>query len=328
MGVSGSISNKPVAIAHQVFHDVDLLESVNQANSQRDIRLTQLSLDSLHCEFIMVDYGEARLTFAKPNCPVRCVGPKVKDCIDFTCVLDRRHPTLIAHGYRTSLCTLAGMDTHLETDIVVPAEQIFFTLQVKRSVVEGCVEALNRSDLTEQYWRQNFVCAPETLPSVQAYLREVLTVFQQKPEFLRRPGTKQLILEDLLPLVLDALPPDPRTVPGLSPVSRIELARKAEAYIQDHLEEPLTVEALCKALHTSKRTLFYTFNEVFGLSPMAFLKAHRLQAVRRKLQAAEPGTVEVKMIAEQFGFWGAGHFARDYRAMFGESPRETLKKDP
>ncbi len=66
MGSLGSIRHKPVAIAHQVFHDIDKLEAISMANRQRDIKLTQLSLGSLHCEFIMVDFGDVRLTFAKP----------------------------------------------------------------------------------------------------------------------------------------------------------------------------------------------------------------------------------------------------------------------
>jgi AraC family ethanolamine operon transcriptional activator len=31
-------------------------------------------------------------------------------------------------------------------------------------------------------------------------------------------------------------------------------------------------------------------------------------------------------IAIRWGFWHMGQFARDYRAMFGELPSETLKK--
>jgi AraC family ethanolamine operon transcriptional activator len=257
MSYSDSATAVPIVIAHRVFHDIDELETIARGKNQRDIRLTQLSLGSLHCEYLMVDYGEVRLTFAKPNCPIRCVGTKVQGCIDFSCVLDSQYPTVLAHGYRTSLFTLTVMDTHLETNIVVPAEQIFFTLQIKSTVVEDCAEALNRSDLTDRYWRQNFVYAPETLPSVQAYLLELLTVARQKSAFLQLLTTKQLIQGDLLPLIIDALPTDQSTTPGLFPLSRMELAQKAEAYIQDHLEDPLTVEALCQVLHTSKRTLFY-----------------------------------------------------------------------
>jgi AraC family ethanolamine operon transcriptional activator len=29
---------------------------------------------------------------------------------------------------------------------------------------------------------------------------------------------------------------------------------------------------------------------------------------------------------QEFGFWHAGRFSQDYKALFGESPSETLKK--
>jgi AraC-like DNA-binding protein len=32
----------------------------------------------------------------------------------------------------------------------------------------------------------------------------------------------------------------------------------------------------------------------------------------------------VLQIAHRFGFWSLGHFARNYRAMFGDLPRDTL----
>lgn len=326
MAKSEADTPQPIEIAHQVFHDIDELEVVSRANAQRNISLTQLSLERLHCEFIMVDFGVARLSFGKPNCPVQCTGSKVKGAIDFACVLDHQQSPLIAHGHRVSFHTFSGLDAHLETNVVVPANQVFVTLQVQRSLVEDCAEALNRPDLNAQYWHQNFVFAPETLPTVKAYLRELLTVTQQQRSFLQRPACRQLILDDLLPLVIAALPAPQKSVQGLTAVTRADLVQQAETYICDHLDQPLTVKSLCEALYVSKRTLFYAFEEIFGIGPMAYLKLHRLQAVRRALKGADPETVSVRAIMEQFGFWSPGHFARDYKTMFGQTPRQTLKQ--
>ncbi len=324
---SGSKRPSPIAIAHQVFQDIDELESIARVNNQRDIRLTQLSLERLHCESTIVDLGAARLSFAKSNCPLHCTGAKVENAVDFACVLDSQQPPLIAHGYRVSYHTFAGMDTHLETNVVIPAGQVFVSFQVQRSLLEDCVEALNRADLNEQYWRQNFAFAPKTLPSVQAYLWELLTVAQQQRSFLRRADCQQLILEDLLPLIVSALPSGPTSSDrGLTAIGRAELVQQVEIYIQDHLDQPLTVKSLCEALYVSKRTLFYAFEKIFGVGPMAYLKIHRLHAVRRILNRADPEIQSVRKIAERYGFWSPGHFARDYKTLFGETPRETLKQ--
>jgi AraC family ethanolamine operon transcriptional activator len=48
--------------------------------------------------------------------------------------------------------------------------------------------------------------------------------------------------------------------------------------------------------------------------------------VRRELRDANPATTQVQDVAARWGFWHLSHFASDYRAMFGELPSDTLRK--
>ena len=73
----------------------------------------------------------------------------------------------------------------------------------------------------------------------------------------------------------------------------------------------------------SERTLHYAFQEVRGLSPMAYFRAFRLNAVRQELKTA-PDTATVYEIAQRWGFWHIGEFAAAYRRLFGELPSQTL----
>ena len=66
------------------------------------------------------------------------------------------------------------------------------------------------------------------------------------------------------------------------------------------------------------------FQEVFGMSPMRWLKVERLSAARRELKAADPVRVHVRTIARKYGFVQFAHFATDYRKHFGERPSQTL----
>jgi AraC family ethanolamine operon transcriptional activator len=63
------------------------------------------------------------------------------------------------------------------------------------------------------------------------------------------------------------------------------------------------------------------------MSPQAYLRRRRLVLVRRALQSARDGPALVKSVALAHGFWHQGRFARDYAAMFGEMPSETVGKD-
>jgi AraC family ethanolamine operon transcriptional activator len=324
MSKSESAGATAVLVAKRSFQDIDELEHLSSL--QREIKLTQLSLQQLECDFISVDFGEANFTFAESSCPVQCIGAKANEYLDFACVLDAHQPGLFSHGYRLSVHTLSGFDAERETRIIVPANQRCFFSYVKRSVIDDCLEAMDRTDIKAAFWRENYVYAPAALPSVQAYLREFLAMVQQQPNFLRQPHTKRLVLEDFIPLLLSAIPSGDKHDLGISAPNRAQLVQQAEDYLLEHLDQPLTLKALCGALNTSQRPLFYGFQEIFGLSPMAYVKVQRLHGVHRALRAANPHHVAVLQVAQRFGFWSAGHFSRDYKTMFGERPRDTLKK--
>jgi AraC family transcriptional regulator, ethanolamine operon transcriptional activator len=61
-----------------------------------------------------------------------------------------------------------------------------------------------------------------------------------------------------------------------------------------------------------------------GMSPKAYLKAKRLNAVRQDLKRAEANAVAE--IANRWGFWHTGNFAADYLRLFGELPSQTRSR--
>lgn len=134
------------------------------------------------------------------------------------------------------------------------------------------------------------------------------------------------LVQNLIPLLIDAIPHASKRL-NLSWRSprRFEWVKQAEAYMRAHLEASISLMSLGQALYTSERPLTYGFREVYGSSPMAYLKTLRLYAVRTQLQQAEPTATAIAEIAKRFGFQSLGHFSRDYKTMFGELPSETLK---
>ncbi|EWS52649.1 transcriptional regulator EutR [Methylibium sp. T29] len=50
-----------------------------------------------------------------------------------------------------------------------------------------------------------------------------------------------------------------------------------------------SVPELCAALHVSRRTLQYAFEDEVGVNPLAYLRSVRLNGVRRLLREAAPG---------------------------------------
>lgn len=108
------------------------------------------------------------------------------------------------------------------------------------------------------------------------------------------------------------------------PPSRLrDLAlRRAVSFIEANSHTPLAVRDVGRAAGVSWRTLDYAFRAHFGVTPKAYLKAIRLNAVRRELRCAEPPRL-VTDVANRWGFWHMGQFAADYRRLFGELPSQT-----
>ena len=107
--------------------------------------------------------------------------------------------------------------------------------------------------------------------------------------------------------------------------SRLEVVAKAQTVLQQVADEPISIAALSEAVGVSERTLRNAFTDVYRQSPKRYLVTQRLLAVRQALcSAATPGAT-VTGIATAHGFFELGRFALRYKALFGESPSQTLR---
>ena len=170
---------------------------------------------------------------------------------------------------------------------------------------------------------------PTGLNQLSSYLEELLRLAKNHPDRLTNNSQKtsiaHLILEDFLPLFLDVLTSTIDFAPEKES-SRRKLTYAAEILMRDRLDTPITLKDLCQELKTGQRSLYYAFQEYFGLPPMQYLKILRLHSVRRVLKSADSQSSKVTKIAETYGFWHMGQFSTDYRKMFGESPSTTLRQ--
>lgn len=101
--------------------------------------------------------------------------------------------------------------------------------------------------------------------------------------------------------------------------------RKVEAFVQEHADQPLTLEDLVTVSGVSARALFDGFQRFRGTSPMNYVRTVRLHRVREDLLRAQPGET-VTSIASRWGFFQFGRFAGQYRRLFGELPSDTLRR--
>jgi AraC family transcriptional regulator, ethanolamine operon transcriptional activator len=107
---------------------------------------------------------------------------------------------------------------------------------------------------------------------------------------------------------------------------RVAAVRLCEEYVLQNVDSNPTLCDLSRISGLRLRSLINAFQAVTGMSPMAYLKRKRLQSVRQTLLLSEKGRTRIIDVAANCGFWHMGHFTSDYRATFGETPSETLRK--
>lgn len=168
-------------------------------------------------------------------------------------------------------------------------------------------------------------------PRVASGLRRAVSLALEsfvRASFARKGshGLESRITDDVLShlaAVIEDASPVLETVPG---GVRSRAVRETSAYIRARQREVLSAAELCAVAKVSERTLRRAFLEHLGMTPRAYHAALRLNGVRNELLRHAPSEVAVRDVANRWGFWHLGQFARDYRRFFGELPSETLAK--
>lgn len=313
-GISGTI-------ACGQFRDIDELAEF----LPEDVQLTQLECKPFYCGSVALYLEAIQFNFNYVNCRLHAVGQKRADLLTFSMILHGRGQHGIENNQLVTEDFIFGLDPNREANLIFPGDAIYCAVYIRPDIFDTCCEAMNRTELNKQFFAANYVYIPESFSPLRTYLRQLYALCSQQSSLLQRSDFQQIILQDFLPLLITALPMQQEKVP-VKTFRRSYLVEQANDYMQSNINQVLTLTDLCHALGTSSRALCYGFQEMFGMSPMAYLKLLRLQRVYRALKMAEPSHKTVTEIASQFGFCHLGYFARDYRQVFGELPSETLKR--
>lgn len=103
--------------------------------------------------------------------------------------------------------------------------------------------------------------------------------------------------------------------------------RQVADHLASHALEPVTLTDLSTLTGMSVRSIQAGFRRWRGCTPMEFLRARRFEHARQRLlgRAGNPAS-GVASVAMECGFGHLGRFSIDYRARFGESPKETRRR--
>ena len=95
------------------------------------------------------------------------------------------------------------------------------------------------------------------------------------------------------------------------------VVRRAQQWLQEHLEEPVSMARLAAQLCVSNRTLIRRFNLTLKLTPLAYLQNLRIDAARTLLENADVGG---EQLAQRVGYGNVSSFVRLFRQRVGVTP--------
>jgi AraC-like DNA-binding protein len=101
--------------------------------------------------------------------------------------------------------------------------------------------------------------------------------------------------------------------------------RRAIAFIEQRPDADIGVADIAAAANVSIRAVQFAFRRQLDTTPMAYLRAVRLDHAHHDLVATDPNHGDtVTGIASRWGFYSNSRFATQYRRAYGVTPSHTL----
>lgn len=240
----------------------------------------------------------------------------------------RMEGTALFRGEAVATDTMVTLGPTDELDFYTPRDFEILGLAVDAEALEVHSHRVEHRDLPAAFASKGVLMpGSRRLDEFRRLLLSVLQLLEVNPGALQFRQAQRVLEQTLFAAVVAVVVDD--GAPVKAPCAgRQHMVDAAQAFMRSRIAEPITVADLCVELGVSRRTLQYSFQEVLGTNPVRFLRAMRLNGVRRDLRAGTAPADSVQDIAARWGFWHLGHFVTDYKAMFGELPSETLRRAP
>jgi AraC family transcriptional regulator, ethanolamine operon transcriptional activator len=225
---------------------------------------------------------------------------------------------------RNSILTLQGGE---QLDFRTPRQLDILGVTADTAAFVDYALRIENRDIEAEIGKKRIVHgAPAKAAELRAFLLTMLNTVRSTPQMLEHAAMRKALEQAIYGSLLAAIGngSEIARTPSTSQTRR-QIVDRARDYMRTHIDEPITVADLCAELNVSRRTLQYSFQDVLNLNPVSFLRAMRLNGVRRALRHADGENDSVADVAARWGFWHLSHFAADYKAMFGELPSETLR---
>jgi AraC-like DNA-binding protein len=148
---------------------------------------------------------------------------------------------------------------------------------------------------------------------------------ETRPLILDRPEVARAIEQDLLHTLVNCLTSNNAHEYSGPKRHHMKIVARFEEILEKYAERQLQIPEICSIIGVSERTLRTCCAEFLGMGPNRYLRLQRLNLVRAALRCFGSPPPTIGEVAQRYGFWELGRFAKIYHTMFGEPPSTTLR---
>lgn len=311
------IETKELEELSQHIKDADI--ELNQAGrTVSPSKLLRLSFDNIHLQ--IGSYGSATISNATSDKERFGLLYKIDSLSATRCNgYQMENDKFIAYGsnvehaaYNDGPCKWA----YLTFNPAYFEEHILDPVHGKMGMGSGTASFLNCQDYS-------------AINTLLAIINEIAGLAERNSSLFRnsdvRTGMEYSLLEAQI-AVLGRTPNIPVNGNAGGKKSHTHIIKRSIDLLKANSYKPIHVTDLCSTLNVRMRTLYYAFQEFYGISPIQFLRLLRFAKARKDLLGSDPKRTTVTDVAAKWHFWHFGRFSVEYKALYGESPSETLNK--
>lgn len=309
--------------------ETDDMDAHARAQPDWDLRYEQLGEGRFEGLIHHIQLPLMRLVRERCSLAVRQRGRFDEGKYGFAMAVQAAEPAIF-NGQRVAVDDVM-LGRNRELDLCTPAGHDLMAVVVHQELLVPLWQSLYGKPPSA--WMESQLVVPAR-PAVAQALRtthlkamdDAAAWLSRQPEHPSQPADDtavRLLRDALLIEWLEALPESVDASGLPSALARKQLVDRACELMLSRPDEPLSMLQVCREVGASRRKLNYCFQEALGVSPLKYLRAVRLNGVRRELRA---GCGAVQDVAARWGFWHLGQFSRDYKRQFGELPSHTLRQ--
>lgn len=304
-------------------HHATDIDEYAAAQAGWSLQYEQLSPGRFVGEFCHVQLPGVRLVRESANRQVRQTGQIGTDTVGFALAATLPGEAFF-HGQPLGTDTLMVGRGH-DLDMTTPDGYEHLGLVVDCALLAELWAGLYQKPWSPWLDLQVVVAArPGMAEHVRTRHQQAMDTLAAFPALLGEPRAVMHLRDALLVEWIEAIPSRVDTSGLESVEGRRRLVARACEQVLARRHDPPTVLQVCTEIGASPRKLDYCFRDVLGVSPSKYLRAVRLNGVRRELKS-RLGSETVHDVAARWGFWHMGAFSADYKRQFGEAPSATLK---